>query len=632
MTCLFQMKNRSIRARRFAPAFSILSLAVAACLQAQTIELNPVVVSATRIEQKLSDVIPSATVITREEIERSQAPTFIDLIQGQPGIEIGRNGGPGTVSSIFMRGQASANVAVFVDGIPVQRDSFGGLKLVDIPPSQIEKVEILRSNMSAISGESAVGGAIHIFTLAGAGKSGPIASVGYGSRNTSNLTAGYNLKGEDFKLGFTAQKFKTDGFSAMNPRESALVNPDKDAFERESFFINGEKRVSKDLAIGFQANSIDSKVEYDSTSNPNFGPASPSDRQNSKQKSSDLTAYSRANLSTDWTSRLAITQSDFKNQEFYNGSANGTYIGNQLGVQWGNNYKLGTGNANFGVDLIKAEFKTPTKYERDSLGSYVGYSGRFDRLDYQANLRRDEIKSQEGNTSKANSANTWLIGGGYSLTDSTKLIGLLSTSFRAPAVSDLFGVPSWGQNPNPDLKPSEHKGGEFGLQQRSSIGLLRAVYFKTETKNDFEWRNRQINNIARTENEGVELGLSGSAAGWGYKLNAVLQDPKNAESGVRLARRAKEYGSIGLTKTAMGVDWGSNVIWSGNRTDSHVVTFAPVTNSSFTVVNLTASKKLTPEWTGRVRVENAFNENYQLVHGYNTPPRGVFVTLQYQPK
>jgi vitamin B12 transporter len=373
-------------------------------------------------------------------------------------------------------------------------------------------------------------------------------------------------------------------------------------------------------------------VEYDSTSNPNFGPASPSDRQNSKQKSSDLTAYSRANLSTDWTSRLAITQSDFKNQEFYNGSANGTYIGNQLGVQWGNNYKLGTGNANFGVDLIKAEFKTPTKYERDSLGSYVGYSGRFDRLDYQANLRRDEIKSQEGNTSKANSANTWLIGGGYSLTDSTKLIGLLSTSFRAPAVSDLFGVPSWGQNPNPDLKPSEHKGGEFGLQQRSSIGLLRAVYFKTETKNDFEWRNRQINNIARTENEGVELGLSGSAAGWGYKLNAVLQDPKNAESGVRLARRAKEYGSIGLTKTAMGVDWGSNVIWSGNRTDSHVVTFAPVTNSSFTVVNLTASKKLTPEWTGRVRVENAFNENYQLVHGYNTPPRGVFVTLQYQPK
>jgi vitamin B12 transporter len=434
------------------------------------------------------------------------------------------------------------------------------------------------------------------------------------------------LNGDDFKLGLSVQKFKTDGFSAMNPRESALVNPDKDAFERESVFINGEKRVSKDLAIGFQANSIDSKVDYDGTHGSSV-------LHNSKQKSSDLTVFSRINLSAEWASRIAMTQSKFKNREFRNiSSTTGSFEGDQLGIQWGNTYKLGTGNANFGVDVTNAEFKTPTKYERDSLGYYVGYSGRFDRLDFQANLRRDEIKSKESNTSQDNSANTWLIGGGYSLTESTKLIGLVSTSFRAPAVSDLFGVPSWGQNPNPDLKPSEHKGGEFGLQQRSSIGLLRAVYFKTETKNDFEWKNSQINNIAKTENEGVELGLSGAAAGWGYKLSAVAQDPKNAQSGARLARRAKEYGSIGLTKTAMGVDWGANVIWSGNRTDSHVVTFASVSNSSYSVVNLTAAKKLTPEWTGRVRVENAFNETYQLVHGFNTPQRGVFVTLQYQPK
>jgi len=636
------MKNRSIRARRFAPAFSILSLAVTASLQAQTIELNPVVVSATRIQQKVSDVIPSATVITREEIERSQAPTLVDLIQGQPGIEIGRNGGPGTLSSIFMRGQASTNVAVFIDGVPVQRDSFGVLKLVDVPPSQIEKVEILRGNMSALHGESAVGGAIHIFTLAGAGKSGPTASVAYGSRNTSNLTAGYNLKGDDFKIGFSAQRFKTDGFSAMNPNQSSLANPDKDGFERESFFINGEKRVKKDFSIGFQANQIESKVQYDSNSNRglvyNANPPynllrddytnETSDTHLAGQKSSDLTFYTRFKPSTDWTSRLAMTQSRFDSREFRNGAANGSYDGDQLGVQWGNTYKLGTGNANFGVDLINAEFKTPTKYERDSLGYYIGYSGRSDRLDYQANLRRDEIKSKEGNTSNENSASTWLLAAGYQLTNTLKLTSLVSTSFRAPSVGELFGI--YG---NPTLQPQEHKGSEVGLQHQSVLGRLRAVYFNTETKNDFgygpDWKPY---NIAKSENKGIELSLNGNAAGWGYRLSAVAQDPKNAESGARLARRAKEYGSIGLTKTALGVDWGANVFWSGNRADSDVVTFTPVTNSSFTVVNLSAAKKLTPEWTGRVGVENAFNENYQLVHGYNTPRRGVFVTLQYQPK
>jgi vitamin B12 transporter len=605
---------------------------VAATLHAQTIELDPVVVSATRIEQKLSDVIPSATVITRGEIERSQAATFIDLIQGQSGVEIGRNGGPGSVASIFMRGQASNNVAVFIDGIPVQRDAIGGLKFVDIPPSQIEKIEILRGNMGAVYGESAVGGAIHIFTRSGTGKSGPNASAAYGSRNTSDLTAGYNLNGDDYKLGFSVQKFNTDGFSAMNSGQSSRVNPDKDAFERKSFLINGEKMLNHGLVIGFQANSIDSKVEYDSTSKPDYSPALASDAQNSKQKSSDLTAYTRVNLSRDWTSRLAITKSDFNNQEFYNDSENGGYIGDQLGALWGNTYKFDNGSASFGVDLINAEFKTPTKYERDSLGYFVGYTGRSDKLDYQANFRRDEIKSKEGTTSKENFANTWLIGGGYSLTDSTKLIGLVSTSFRAPAVSDLFGVPSWGQNPNPDLKPSEHKGGEFGLQLQTVLGLLRAVYFKTSTSNDFEWKNNKVNNIAQTENQGVELGLSGETAGWGYKLSAVAQDPKNAKLGVRLARRAKEYGSIGLTRTSLGVDWGADVIWSGNRTDSHAVTFAQVTNSSYTVVNLTAAKKLSFGWVARVKVENAFNEKYQLTHGYNTPQRGVFLTMQYQPK
>lgn len=640
------MKNRSIRARRFAPAFSILFLAVAASLQAQTIELNPVVVSAARIEQKLSAVIPSASVITREDIERSQAPTLIDLIQGQSGVEIGRNGGPGSVASIFMRGQASNNVAVFIDGIPVQRDAIGGLKLVDIPPNQIEKIEILRGNMGAVYGESAVGGAIHIFTRSGTGISGPTASVSYGSRNTSDLTAGYNLNGDDYKLGFSVQRFKSDGYSSMNPGQSLLVNPDKDGFERESIFLNGEKRVTQKLTIGFQANRIDSKLNYDSNMDRGlvYNTNAPYnllrddytnealDTHRSKQKSSDLTFYTRFKPSTDWASRIAMRQSRFDSRELRNGATNGSYDGDQLGIQWGNTYKLGTGNANFGVDLTSSEFKTPAKYERDSLGYFVGYSGRLDRWDYQANLRRDEIKSKEGITSKQSSANTWLIGGGYNITDSTKLIGLFSTSFRAPAVSDLFGVPSWGQNPNPDLKPSEHKGGEFGLQQQSVLGLLRAVYFKTSTKNDFEWKNSQINNIAQTENEGVELGLSGAISGWSYKLSAVAQDPKNAESGARLARRAKEYGSIGLTKTVMGIDWGGLVIRSGNRTDSHLITFAPVINSSYTVVNLTAAKKLTPEWTGRVRIENAFNESYHLAHGYNTPLRGVFVTLQYQPK
>jgi len=130
----------------------------------ETILVTKTITSAANVEQDLAEVLPSASVITRWEIEQSPAATVIDLIQSEPGIEIGRNGGPGTVSSIFMRGQASKNVAVFVDGVRLQTDSLGSISLLNIPTSQIDRIEILRGNMSALYGESAVGGAIHIFT------------------------------------------------------------------------------------------------------------------------------------------------------------------------------------------------------------------------------------------------------------------------------------------------------------------------------------------------------------------------------------------------------------------------------------------------------------------------------------
>lgn len=620
-------KSIRLRARAFVPALSVLSLAVAASVQAQGIEINPVVVSASRVEQKLSNVIPSATVITREDVERAQAPTLVDLLQGQPGIEIGRNGGPGTLSSIFMRGQNSNNVAVFIDGVRVQTDATGGLKLVDIPPNQIEKIEILRGNMGAVYGESAVGGVIHVFTRVGTDGSNPTASVSYGSRNTSEVTGSYNVRSDDFKLGISVQKFNTDGYSAMNRSQNpTTVNPDKDGFKRDSVFLNGERTISKDLAFGFQVNNIESKAEYDATSNPDWNNASPSDTQSNTQHSSDVTAYSRFNLSPAWSSRVGLTESKFKNNDFYNGAANGSFEGNQISAQWSNVHRLGQGNATFGAEAANAKFKTPTEYDRNSRGYYVGYSGLYEKLDYQTNLRQDQIEAKSASTSTNKSATTWLAGLGYSLTDAFKLTGLVSTSFRAPNTAELFDVPAWYTTGNPNLKPEEHKGHELGASFATVMGNLRLVRFESETKNAITYHSSTYENIGLAQNKGYEASFNGSRGGWLYKLSAVHQDPINAQTGARLDRRAREYGSFNLNKTLFGIDWGTQVVASGNRMDGSN------TLDSYTLVHFSAAKKITPDWIARVKVENAFDKKYQLAYGYDTPPRGVFVSIQYQPK
>lgn len=626
MILLVFIMKKSFRAHAFAPALSVLSLALASAVHAQTVELDPVVVSANRIEQKLSDVIPSATVITREEIERSQAPTLVDLIQGQPGVEIGRNGGPGSVSSIFMRGQASSSVAVFIDGVRVQTDHFGGVKVVDIPPSQIERVEILRGNMSALYGEAATGGVIHIYTRAGADSTGSHASLTYGSRNTVDASAGYQVKQDGWKAGFSVNRFDTDGYSAQNVTQEPLANPDKDGYERNALFVNLERSVSPDLAFGIQANAIESEAEYDNSFH------APRDLHHDKTKSDDVTIYSRFKFNEDWSSRIGLTQSNFAYDQFRNQGAGFVNTnrseGEQFSFGWSNSYKLGAGNAAFGVDSVDATFKSGspaslTKYKRSSNAFYVGYSGRAGLLDYQANARHDSVAAKSTASTIKNSKTTWLLGAGYLLTADLKITATQSTSFRAPNTAELF-TPNGG---NPNLKPEEQKGSDLGVQYFSSLGLIKVVYFETKTSNLITGWN-PMTNTAKAKNSGVELSLAGVANNVGYKASYVSQDPRNAVTNARLARRAKEYASFDLTTNLSGIDWGTNLIWSSDRLDGATVNRL----ATYTVVNLTASKKLSPEWTGRVKLENAFDEDYQLAYGYNTPPRGVFVTLQYSPK
>ncbi|MBU3648497.1 MAG: TonB-dependent receptor, partial [Limnohabitans sp.] len=211
--------KKSIRLRSRAlvlvPALSV--VAVATGVHAQQLEINPVVVSASRLAQPLSEVLPSASVITRQDIEKSQVTSLADLIQREVGVEFGRNGGPGSVTSFFLRGQDSTNVVMMVDGVRAQTDGIGSLTLTDFPLAQIERIEILRGNVAALYGEAAVGGVINIITRQGKGQPSGYGAVSAGSMGTQNVTAGYGGAQGDYSYDLNFSKSRSYGFSSMNP-------------------------------------------------------------------------------------------------------------------------------------------------------------------------------------------------------------------------------------------------------------------------------------------------------------------------------------------------------------------------------------------------------------------------------
>lgn len=131
---------------------------------AHTQTLEPVVVSAARFEQRLSQTVPHTTVWTRADIERAQVADVLSLIEHAAGLEIARLGGVGAQSGVYLRGAETRQVLVLVDGVPLNNLNFSIAALDQLMLSQIERIEVVRGNVSSLYGSQAVGGVIQLFT------------------------------------------------------------------------------------------------------------------------------------------------------------------------------------------------------------------------------------------------------------------------------------------------------------------------------------------------------------------------------------------------------------------------------------------------------------------------------------
>ncbi|MBO7411949.1 MAG: TonB-dependent receptor, partial [Ottowia sp.] len=96
--------------------------------------LPPTVVTATRVEQPLTDVLADVTLIDEEQIRNSGAVYIGDLLVRQPGLSMTRNGGPGQTTSMYIRGADTEFTAVYINGVRVDYQAgTGAAPWVTIP-------------------------------------------------------------------------------------------------------------------------------------------------------------------------------------------------------------------------------------------------------------------------------------------------------------------------------------------------------------------------------------------------------------------------------------------------------------------------------------------------------------------
>jgi vitamin B12 transporter len=181
---------------------------------------SEVVVTATRTPVPVEDVAVPVVVITREDIERSLASDLGELLKQHAGLEIGRNGGPGQIASLFIRGTNNDHAVVLVDGVRVNPGTIGGAAIQNILPEAIERIEIVKSPRSSLYGSDALGGVVNIFTRAAA-RDG-LQTMASGSRYDSlnaQLESGIAI-GERGGLGLILGHLRTHGFPTREASSS----------------------------------------------------------------------------------------------------------------------------------------------------------------------------------------------------------------------------------------------------------------------------------------------------------------------------------------------------------------------------------------------------------------------------
>jgi len=625
---------RSSRSTSFAAAATGLAALLAAiaaapaCAQAGS-ELPEVVVTAARQPQPLADALPSTTVITRHDIDRWQQADLLAALGREAGVQLAQAGGRGTTASLFLRGAAASQVLVLVDGVRLNAGTSGAAVLGGISLDAIDRVEIVRGNLSSLYGSSAIGGVVQIFTRRGA-EPGFTASVEAGDGRT---VAGHVAGGADagaVRVGGALGGGTTEAISAIAAERvipgpfAPGANPEPDGNQYLSASLGARWQPDQRTLLSANAWLSRNRTDFDSTAD---GPTA-THRETSQLASGQL--LGRVAVAEDWATQLALGASrdrstnrasdpfSFNNNEFES---------DNVSAAWTNDLRLTTGlNAHAGAEYLYQAGESTSydpafsgvaqRFTRSAGSGWAGVTGDWGAHLVQLNVRYDRYSDAGGATSG-------LASYGYRITPQWRVSAQVSNAFRAPSFNDLY-FPGFG---NPDLDPERSTSGELGLQYLGGPLTLRATLYRTDTRDliVYDAVTQQAQNLDDARMTGGELIAAWAQGPWRVALNGALLRAVDRNTGQRLLRRARWTATL-----AAGFDpgpWsaGFEVSAVGPRDDSDINTFQPVELSSYTVARVLAAWRVTDSINLRARVENLFDEEYELVHGYNVLPRTVIV-------
>lgn len=622
---------------------------------------EPVIVTATRFEDRYLDQPVNVSVIGAEDIKNSTARTVPELLRQLPGIRARDNSGSPNVQ-VDMRGfgiSGDQNTLVLLDGVRISENEQTTVNWVGIPLNAIERIEILRGSGAVLYGGGATGGTINIITKTPApGLRSASIYGGAATYGTSEAGVGANLAGENVGLRFNASYLDSDNYRDNNELR--------------------QKNALADLRWAGNRSSVSLKVGADEQKLRLPGALSEAQiAANPRQAATPQDFSNRTggfiNLGGAWAAGAGDLAADLGYREKnIHASIIGSPVDSDTSV-WSFSprlklpHQLGGWRHHLvmGVDWDDWSFlnktsvfgqpREPDAFQRNqavylqnstAIGNAWNLSlgGRLHRVDYGVTDLANPSQSDE----RTRNLTAYEIGARYRASAALSPYAKVGTSFRVPNVNDVYnlftGVVSL-------LEPQTSHEQEIGVDIRYGPGTYRLALYHMTIDNELyfdpvAFTNR---NLPPTRRQGVEAeGKWRLARAFDVFVNytyAVSEFRSGDFGGVPIA--GNEVPLVPRHAANAGVGWAFATRARGDIVARYVgeqVFDGDETNTfgrkmpAYTVVDF----KLTYESTGWLLgagVKNLFNEKYfnyavfdsftPTFFAYPQPERSIFVTAQY---
>lgn len=598
-------------------------------------EIDPVVVTATRTAETADQTLAPVTVVSRDEIERRQSLTTVDILRGLPGVAISNSGGPGRQTDLYLRGTNSNQTLFLVDGIKIGSATTGQAAFQNIPVDQIERVEVVRGPRSSLYGSEAAGGVIQIFTRRGGGPPRPFFSTTVGRYGTAGVAGGLSGGGERGRFSVSGNFDQTEGFNSCNGIGFPVFagcgtdEPDKDGYRNQG--VSASAGYSFNDRVGFDLTYLlaESDVEFDGFfTNESSG------------KQQVLGATLNLRPVDGWDVTLSAGQSRDELDNFKDGAFYSEFNTRRDTLSWQNDVSIGEQHlATLGVDYQQDVVTSDTDYtvdSRDNTGVFGQYQGWFGPGSVKGSLRYDDNEQFGGHT-------TGDLALGWEFSPALRIVASYGTAFTAPTFNDLyFPASPFFAGGNPDLKPEQTRSAELAfsgvfdaISAAEGVPWQWSVNIYQTDVDDLIASEPPLyfpENIDRARIRGLEGFLVGRLMGVDLSANLTLLDPRNESDGANdgnlLARRPEQTFRLDVDRAIGKFAAGGTLFAAGRRFDDSANS---VRLDGYTLLDLRASYAFNDALSIQARLENAFDEEYETVAWYNQPGRAFYVTLRYTP-